>query len=232
MLADARVQASDTILVHGAGGGVGTLLVQLARRRGVAVIGTGRAGQAPVIEGLGARFIDYRNENVSERVRALAPGGVAAVFDHVGGKSLEASYRLLSPSGTLVSYGSASTRNERGSAWTPIVSNMLWALGKNIRPGRHRRVRVFDVWGRSELGLSRRAFGERFRRDLSQVLTLLESGELRTTIAATFPLERAADALRLQQESTTSGKILLFTSFGAQALQALQARQEPGLDAG
>jgi 2-desacetyl-2-hydroxyethyl bacteriochlorophyllide A dehydrogenase len=208
MLADARISAGDSVLVHGAGGGVGTLLVQLARRLGASVIGTGRPAQRGVIEALGARFIDYRGEDVAARVRALAPAGVAAVFDHVGGKSLEASYRLLARRGTLISYGSASTRDEHGSPWSPIVRNMLWALRKNLRPG-GRRVRLFDVWGRSELGLSRAAFARRFQNDLAQVLRLVASGELRATIAATFPLRRAADALKLQESGTTAGKILL-----------------------
>ncbi|HTV20140.1 MAG TPA: zinc-binding dehydrogenase, partial [Polyangiaceae bacterium] len=95
MLIDARVRPGDTLLVHGAGGGVGTLLVQLARQLGARVIGTGRQTQRATIEALGATFIDYRSEDVPARVRALAPRGVAAVFDHVGGDSLKQSYRLL-----------------------------------------------------------------------------------------------------------------------------------------
>lgn len=51
------------------------------------MIGTGRAAQRATIEGLGATFVDYRSEDVPARVRALSPGGVEAVFDHVGGQS-------------------------------------------------------------------------------------------------------------------------------------------------
>jgi NADPH:quinone reductase-like Zn-dependent oxidoreductase len=214
MLLDAKVARGDTVLVHGAGGGVGTLLVQLARSLGAQVIGTGRSAQSAAIEALGARFVDYRSENVAERVRELAPGGVAAVFDHVGGPSLKVSYRLLAPRGTLISYGSASTRDASGSAWTPILRNLLWAQLMNLKPGR-RRVRSFDVWGRSELGLSREAFHARFRRDLSEVLGRVARGELRTSIAATFPLTRASEALRLHESGATSGKILLVPGPGA-----------------
>jgi NADPH:quinone reductase-like Zn-dependent oxidoreductase len=208
LLIDARVRRGDRVLVHGAGGGVGTLLVQLARRIGAEVIGTGRPAQRATIEALGAHFIDYRNDDVAERVRALAPAGVAAVFDHVGGESLKSSYRLLAPRGTLISYGSASTRDNTGSAWTPIVENMLWALGKSLLPG-GRRVRSFDVWGRAELGLSRARFFERYRSDLDAVLAHVARGELSATVAASFPLTRAAEALRLHESGTTAGKILL-----------------------
>jgi NADPH2:quinone reductase len=90
------------VLVHGAGGGVGTLLVQLAVSAGAQVVGTGRGAQAALIEELGARFIDYRREDVPARVRQLCPAGVAAVFDHVGGESLRTSYGLLARRGTLI----------------------------------------------------------------------------------------------------------------------------------
>lgn len=208
MLRSAGVRRGDTVLVHGAGGGVGTLLVQLALGLGARVIGTGRAVQRATIEALGAEFVDYRREDVSARVRALEPTGLAAVFDHVGGKSLAASYRLLARRGTLISYGSASTRARTGSAWTPVLRNMLWGVCMNLRPGQ-RRVRSFDVWGRSELGLSREAFFARLRSDLSEVLSRVARGELVATIAATFPLARAAEALRLHESGTTAGKILL-----------------------
>jgi NADPH:quinone reductase-like Zn-dependent oxidoreductase len=211
LLADAQVRRGDTVLVHGAGGGVGTLLVQLAVGLGARVIGTGREAQRRLIEALGAEFIDYRRENVSARVRALVPSGLAAVFDHVGGQSLKTSYRLLGRRGTLISYGSASTRDQTGSAWTPVLRNMLWAFWMNLKPGR-RRVRSFDVWGRSELGLSREAFFARYRRDLSEVLGRVARGELAATIAGTFPLARASEALRLHEAGTTVGKILLVPS--------------------
>jgi NADPH:quinone reductase-like Zn-dependent oxidoreductase len=208
------VQYGDVVLVHGAGGGVGTLLVQLAVGLGARVLGTGKHAQRSLIEELGADFIDYRQEDVAARVRQLAPGGVAAVFDHIGGASARTSYRLLSPRGTLMSYGSASTRDARGSAWMPILRNMLWGLVMNLRPG-GRRVRSFDVWGRSELGLSRSAFFARYRSDLSEVLARVARGELRPTIASTFPLSRAGDALRLHEAGTTAGKILLVPALAA-----------------
>lgn len=85
---------------------------------------------------------------------------------------------------------------------------MLWALLMSLRPGR-RRVRSFDVWGRAELGLTRAAFFERYRRDLAEVLDHVARGELTPTIAATFPITRAAEALRLHESGTTAGKILL-----------------------
>ena len=79
----ARVRAGQTIVVLGAGGGVGTMLVQLARLAGVNVIGTCKPAQRGAVEALGARVVDYTRGQVLEDVRALAPDGVDAVLDHV-----------------------------------------------------------------------------------------------------------------------------------------------------
>ncbi|MGW2997655.1 alcohol dehydrogenase catalytic domain-containing protein, partial [Streptomyces sp. NPDC001193] len=79
----ARVRAGQTVLVHGANGGVGSILVQLALAAGAEVIGTASTRHHDGLRALGVTPIDYRSGNVCARVRALAPGGVDAVFDHV-----------------------------------------------------------------------------------------------------------------------------------------------------
>ena len=85
---DAVLQPGQTIVVLGAAGGVGSTLVQLARHAGIRVIGTaGRSTQERVRQ-LGAIPVDYRSEDVPARVREIAPDGVAAVFDHVGGPGI------------------------------------------------------------------------------------------------------------------------------------------------
>jgi NADPH:quinone reductase-like Zn-dependent oxidoreductase len=77
------VRDGDTVLVHGAAGGVGLMLVQLARARGARVIGTtGRAG-ADVVRRLGGEPVAY-GEGLADRVRELAPDGVSAAVDAVG----------------------------------------------------------------------------------------------------------------------------------------------------
>src|SRR6185503_18950629 len=111
MLRAARVPAGEPIVVLGAAGGVGSTLVQLARHAGIRVIGTAGPGQQERLRELGAIPVDYRNEDVPARVREIAPDGVAAVFDHVGGPGIADSWRMLAKGGTLVSYGTASTRD-------------------------------------------------------------------------------------------------------------------------
>src|SRR5262249_10567883 len=101
----AHVFPGQTIVVLGAAGGVGSTLVQLACDAGIRVIGTAGPAQQDRVRELGAIPIDYRSANVPARVRYLAPGGVAAVFDHVGGPGIVDSWRMLARGGTLVSYG-------------------------------------------------------------------------------------------------------------------------------
>jgi NADPH:quinone reductase-like Zn-dependent oxidoreductase len=208
----ARVKQGETVVVHGAAGGVGTTLVQLARLAGIQVIGTASAGNLDRVRALGGIAIDYRSEDLLGQVRALAPDGVAAVFDHVGGDGLRASWQMLGRKGTLVSYGSASTRDDTGSAWTPILRNMGRALLWNLRPG-GRWAHMFDVWGRSSLGANRMLRPKRFRRelaeDLGRIFTLLAGGDIEAQVARRFPLEQAGAALRLHESGTISGKIVL-----------------------
>lgn len=162
----ARVRAGQTILVHGANGGVGTVLVQLAQAAGVKVIGTASARHHDALRDRGVAPVDYRTEDVPARVRELAPGGVDAVFDHVGGRSAVDSWHLLAPGGTLVSYGSASTRDDTGSKQWPVLKLLgrVW-LWNTLPNGRH--AYFFNVWaGRA---LSKNRFRARLRADLTQV---------------------------------------------------------------
>ncbi|MER6136227.1 medium chain dehydrogenase/reductase family protein [Streptomyces sp. NPDC001815] len=202
----ARVRAGQTVLVHGANGGVGSVLVQLARAAGAKVIGTASARHHDALRERGVAPVDYRDEDIAARVRELAPGGVDAVFDHVGGRGLVDSWRLLAPGGTLVSYGSASTRDDEGSKQWPVLKLLgrvwLW----NALPNR-RRAYFFNVWaGRA---LARNRFRARLRADLTQVFTALQRGDVTAQIAAQLPLGRAAEALRLAESGTVVGKVVL-----------------------
>ncbi len=94
-----QVTSGQSVLIHAAAGGVGSLAVQLAKWRGAEVIATTSARNADLVTFLGAdEVIDYTRDDFTERVR-----GVDLVFDTVGGKVQEASWRALKPGGMLVS---------------------------------------------------------------------------------------------------------------------------------
>ncbi|MFI9365523.1 medium chain dehydrogenase/reductase family protein [Kitasatospora sp. NPDC053057] len=202
----ARVRAGQTVLVHGANGGVGSVLVQLAQAAGAKVIGTASARHHAALRERDVIPIDYRTEDIPARVRELAPHGVDAVFDHVGGRGLVDSWRLLAPSGTLVSYGSASTRDDDGSKQWPVLKLLgrVW-LWNALPNGRH--AYFYNVWaGRA---LNRRRFRARLRTDLTSVFQALHNGKITAQIAAELPLARASEAMRLAESGTVAGKVVL-----------------------
>ncbi|GAA2993709.1 NADP-dependent oxidoreductase [Streptomyces drozdowiczii] len=97
-----RVQEGDTVLVHAAAGGVGSLAVQLARHAGCRVIGTASERNHDHLRTLGAEPVAY-GDGLADRLRALAPDGIDAAFDTVGGDALRASAETLAPDGRLAS---------------------------------------------------------------------------------------------------------------------------------
>ncbi|MBL1109991.1 zinc-binding dehydrogenase [Streptomyces sp. 5-8] len=202
----ARVRAGQTVLVHGAGGGVGSVLVQLALAAGAKVIGTASPRHHDALRELGVTPVDYRAGAVTARVRELAPGGVDAVFDHLGGRSVVDSWHLLAHGGTLVAYGSASTRDETGSKQWPVLKILARTWLWNTLPN-GRRARFYNIWAGRALNKDR--FRARLRSDLTEVFTAVQRGDVTARIAARLPLARAAEALRLAESGTVTGKVVL-----------------------
>ncbi|MFJ7333620.1 NADP-dependent oxidoreductase [Streptomyces sp. NPDC101116] len=163
-----QVKRGETVLVHAAAGGVGSIAVQLGVHLGARVIGTASESNHDFVRGLGGEPVVY-GEGLGERVRGLAPEGVDAVFDTVGGDALKVSANLLAPEGRLAS----------------IADNDVVTYG-----GRYYFVRP-DA------------------QDLQRLSDLAEQGVISVHVDETFPLERAADAHRLNQQGRTRGKIVV-----------------------
>ena len=215
----ARVRAGQTIVVLGAGGGVGTMLVQLARLAGVNVIGTCKPSQRAAVEALGATVVNYTRGRVLVNVLALAPGGVNAVFDHVGGaESLKSSYAMLRPKGILVGYGNASAAKSARPVWWAFLAFFAWKALWSFRPG-GRTMTFFDIWGRGTFGADRMfrpaRFWNEFREDLGALLGLLGASKLKPTVARRVPLRDAAQALAEHQRGAVVGKIVLQSALTA-----------------
>lgn len=97
-----RVQEGETVLVHAAAGGVGSLAVQLARHAGCRVIGTAGPHNHDYVRQLGGEPVEY-GDGLAARLRALVPDGFDAAFDTVGGEALRVSAETLAPDGRLAS---------------------------------------------------------------------------------------------------------------------------------
>ena len=201
----ARVRRGGTVVVLGANGGVGSILVQLARRAGITVIGTASPTHHDLVRDLGATPVDYRDPDLYATIRHLAPDGVDAVFDHVGGDALVSSWRLLRRGGTLVSYGTAATKDIEGSSRLPVLKLFgrlaLWNTLPNTK-----HAHFYNFWaGRRRPA----AFAEEKRAAFAHVLELLDSGHLTPQIAARLPLTEATAALQLAESRTVAGKVVL-----------------------
>jgi len=204
----ANVTAGETVLIHGAGGGVGFAATQLARLRGATIIGTASASKHDAIREHGVRHaIDYRTSDVVAEVRRLTNGrGVDVVLDPLGGRSFADSYRLLAPLGRLVMYGVSSIASgERRSVWR--------ALTTIVRMPRFKPLSLMNR-NRGVFGLNVGHLWEE-RRQLGDAMTLLlkevGAGRLHPVVSRTFPLEQAADAHRFMQSRGNVGKIVLTT---------------------
>jgi len=201
----ARVHSGGTIVVLGANGGVGSTLVQLARHAGITVIGTAAPRHHDAVRDLGAIPVDYRDPEMYQRIRELAPDGVDAVFDHVGGAGLTESWGLLRRGGILVSYGTAATKNDDGNSRLPVLKSfarlMLWDILPNGRGAK-----FYNFWaGKRRLA----TFRARLSEDLTEVLRLVAEGVLTPQIAGEFPLADAAAALALAESRTVAGKVVI-----------------------
>lgn len=111
-----KVKRGDTVLIHAAAGGVGSLGVQIAAHLGARVIGTASERNHAFVRGLGGEPVDY-GEGLAERVRGIAPEGVDAVFDTVGGETLKVSAQLLAPGGRLASIADPDVTEYGGRYW-------------------------------------------------------------------------------------------------------------------
>ncbi|MFI5708955.1 medium chain dehydrogenase/reductase family protein [Kribbella sp. NPDC051620] len=205
MLRIAGVKRGDTIVVLGANGGVGSLLVQFARYLGAQVIGTASKRHLPYLRELGAIPVD-RGQDTVAAVKAIAPDGVAAVFDHVGGTGIRNSWSMLGRGGYLVSYGTAATRDQQGNAKLPVLALIGRLVLWNVLPN-GKSATFFNLWA----GKARRPERHQaeLRADLEAVFALLAAGKITARIARAFPLADVADAVRYAESGAAAGKVIL-----------------------
>jgi NADPH:quinone reductase-like Zn-dependent oxidoreductase len=204
----ANVGPDDTVLIHGAGGGVGIAATQLAKLRQATVIGTASAAKLAAIRALGVdHAIDHQREDVRAEVRRLTSGrGADVILDPIGGRSFAVSYGLLAPLGRLVLHGASSfATGQRRNLWHSALTLLAMPAFRPLSLMNHNRA-VFGL----NLG---RLWGEvrQLRAAMDLVLQEVAAGRLRPVVAKTFPLDRAADAHRYLQSRANIGKVVLTT---------------------
>jgi len=202
----AKVRPGQTILVFGANGGVGGILIQLAQHHGVTVIGAASPRHHTALRATGVIPVDYADPNLAATVRQLAPTGVAAVFDNIGGDNAVTSFGLLGRGGTLVTYAILHAVSGTGPLMTPFLKAVGQALLWSALPN-GKRATFYDLWSGHTARPTR--FRRRLEEDLGHVFDLLREGTITANIAARFPLSEAAAALELAESRTLNGKVIL-----------------------
>jgi len=185
-----RLQAGETVLVHGAAGGVGTATLQVAKGLGASTIAVVSSEQkAKTAREAGADEVVLAEAGWRERVTELSGGGVHLVIDPVGGDRFTDSLRSLREEGRLVVVGFT------GGAIPEVRVNRL--LLKNTEV-------IGAGWGAFAMGKPDyvKQVGER-------VAALVADGHVRPLVGSRYPLERAADALAALDERRATGKVVL-----------------------
>jgi NADPH2:quinone reductase len=190
----ASTQRSDSVLVIGAAGGVGTALVQLGKLAGMTVIGTVSSdAKADFARDNGAdHVIFYRKENVIARTRELTGGrGVSLILDHVGGADFVGYIAALGKWGTLVSYNAFAGLPQE---------NLVAAMRDHLDICPAVRCFSFHVYDHDREG--RRAL-------MREVIGALERGAIRPAISARLKLAEVRQAHTLLEQGSALGKIVM-----------------------
>ncbi|MGV6871953.1 quinone oxidoreductase family protein [Pseudochelatococcus sp. B33] len=185
-----RPAAGDTVLIHAAASGVGSLLCQWASHLGARVIGTvGSAAKADIARHNGCEHVIlYRETDFTQAVRALVPQGLTAVLDGVGKDTFEPSLALLGHFGKAINYGNASG---------PVAPLDIQALAR-----RSLSVARAGVQGHIHSA-------EALREVADELFALVALGALRPHISETFALKDAAEAHRRLESGSVAGTVLL-----------------------
>jgi NADPH2:quinone reductase len=188
----AGLKAGETLVVHGAAGGVGLATVEVGKALGARVVGTaGGADKTAIAAAHGAdATIDYKAEDLRQRLKEVTGGrGADVYFDPVGGEVFEASLRAIAWEGRIVVIGFA------GGGVPQIPANIL--LVKNCSA-------VGFYWGSY-----RRHAPERLAAQFADLFRWFEAGLLRPHVSHRLPLARAAEAFDLLQQRKATGKVVV-----------------------
>jgi NADPH:quinone reductase len=190
-----RVKAGETVLVHGAAGGVGTAALQIARGVGARTIAVVSSEEKErVAERAGADEVVRADGAWKDEVKELAGGGVDVVLDPVGGDRFTDSLRSLRENGRLVVVGFT------GGAIPEVKVNRLLLGNTEV---------VGAGWGGYVMGKPdlNREIGAAVNR-------MVDEGVVRPIVGERFPLERAGEALKTIDERRATGKIVLDVRVG------------------
>jgi NADPH:quinone reductase len=183
-----RIRPGETVVITAAAGGVGSILVQLAKASGAQVIAlAGGAAKLDHARSLGAdTTVSYRDHDWADRLRTVVPDGVDVVFDGIGADTTTALFGLVRPGTRYVQHGAA------GGSWGTIDPTTAADKAITVIPLSAIGATPDDLFSLTE-----------------HALNVAAKGTIRPIIGQTFPLDDAAAAHAAIESRTTVGKTLL-----------------------
>ena len=195
----AKVQMGQSILVHGAGGAVGSALLELARLENLMIYGTASAEKHESLRQFGATLIDYRYENFVDKIKQVEPKGIDFAFDALGYQNFKRSLKTIKPGGMLIVYGFS---NAVKKGMTSLIMDFIRFKLMSILPSSRRKT-FYSITA------LRKQHPEWFSHDLTKLFELLSSSKIKPIIWKRMPLSEASKAHELIEKSKPIGKIIL-----------------------
>jgi NADPH:quinone reductase len=181
----AALGKGDTVLIHGASGGVGSYTVQLAKAAGLGVAATCSAANVAYVASLGADLVsNYAAERIVDDVKAWNATGVDAIIDRVSGGTLPEPEKILRPGGKLISIA---TLTQDGDIATDIE--------KAAKLG---YIKIFSIMEFDRIG-----------DELGEILALMAQGQVKAPPLMPYPLISGPEALQAMKDGGVRGKIVL-----------------------
>lgn len=187
-----RLQSGETLVVHGAGGGVGLCAVEVGALLGARVVATaGSADKLKLAEDYGAAHgVNYAAENIRDRIKELTDGrGADVIFDAVGGDAFDQSMRCIAWDGRLLVVGFASGRIPSAPANLILVKS----------------ISVIGVhWGEFA-----KRDPARCQAEFERMFDWYRAGKLKPHVSAAYPLDQAKVAMNAMLSRRTTGKVVI-----------------------
>jgi len=201
-----RLHAGDHVLVHAAAGGVGTALVQLAKRRGCVVYGTASSPKMDYLRAIGVDCpIDYVRADFAAVVRMLrGRDGVDVIFDSIGGSTMRRGVSLLAPGGRIVCLGAAAHERRRLQWLSSLVFAASFGFPHPIR---------LMLASKAVIGVNMLRIADHkplvLQRCLESVVDLAKRGEVTPMVGGRFSVKDIAAAHAFLEGRASTGKVVV-----------------------
>ena len=199
-----KVKTGEKVLIYAAAGGVGTAFLQLGKLAGLDMFGTASLAKHKTITDLGGTAIDYKNEDVEEKIKSLTGDGVDVVLDSIGGENCFRSYQTLREKGRIVTFGASFILH--GQAAEPDIQEVFFwwraSLALNLI-SKSKKVFTYAI------STFKQENHDWYLEDLETLLNLLAEKKIQPVIYKTMNLSEAQEAHNLLDNRAVNGKIVL-----------------------